>query len=344
MDFKKKVIISVIVIFVLTATYILGVIFSPENVEKRKTQRLLYPGFKKSAVTKIVISNPSGSITLKKDSTNKWWVVLNNSLYPADSGKISDLLDEFTKLKEGKLISKNPKNWDNFDVVEKRARHFTFYDIKGKKIVDLLIGKGGIGGSGYYIRKSTGNNVYLISEVLSYYMNPAGDFWSYLKIMPKDLKVKDILKIVFFKKAAFDKKDKNPTINYTLYRGATKDKETVWKIEGKENLTLDEDKVNLLTSDLVDFEGVKFVTDKSADTGIKTGDTYFEITTQNNKTFKVYVGNKLKGKEQFYVKPANGKYTYVVSVWQLKRIFKPISAIEKKKVKVEKKENSKSKK
>ncbi len=338
MDFKKKVIISVVIIFVLSVTYILGVIFSPENVEKRRTERLLYPGFKKNIVTKIFISTPAGSVTMKKDSTNKWWVVLNNSLYPADSGKISDLLDEFTKLREGKLISRNPKNWDNFDVVEKRARHFTFYDIKGKKIVDLLIGKGGIGGSGYYIRKGTGNNVYLINEVLSYYMNPAGDFWSYLKIMPKDLKTKDILKVQFFKKAAFDKKDKNPTINYTLYKSAAKGKETVWKIEGRENLALDEDKINLLMSDIVDFEGVKFVTNKSEDTGIKPGDTYFEVTTEKNKTFKVYVGNKVKDKEQFYVKPEGGKYTYVVSVWQLKRVFKPINTLEVKK------ENKKSKK
>ena len=330
MDFKKKLTISIIIIFVLSVTYILGVIFSPENVEKRKTERLLYPGFKKDVVTKIFISTPAGSVTMKKDNSDKWWVVLNNSLYPADSGKISDLLDEFAKLKEGKLISKNPKNWDNFDVVKKRARHFTFYDIKGKEVVDLLIGKGGIGGSGYYVRKSTGNNVYLINEVLSYYMNPAGDFWSYLKIMPKGLKAKDILKIVFFKKNAFDKKDKNPSINYTLYREATKDKETVWRIEGKESLTLDEDKINLLINDIVDFEGVRFVTNKSEDTGINPGDTYFEVTTEKNNVFRVYVGSKLKDKEQFYVKPKGGKYTYAVSVWQLKKVFKPVSALEKK--------------
>ncbi len=331
MDFKKKLIVSVVVIFVLAIAYILGVIFSPERVEKRKSETLLYPNLNSDAVKKIVISVDGDSLTIKRDNSDKWWVVLNNSLYPANGKRIESLLEEFKKFKSGNFVSKDPKNWDNFNVVEKKANRFTFYDSDEKKLVDLLVGKRGLGGKGFYIRRSDSNNVFLTKAFLSYYMKAEGDFWSYLKIMPEGFKQENIIKVSVHKERPFDDKDKAPKFNYVLYREVDKKGKEIWKIEGKERLKLDKDKIDRLIEDVARFEGVEFVTDKSADeVGVNSSNTYFEVFTQDDKSVRVYVGDKVKDNAQFYAKRKDGKYVYVVSAWQLKRVFKPINDIEEK--------------
>jgi len=324
MNFKRKIITLSIVLGVLVIGYVLGIIFSPERVEQRKANVPILSGIEKDKVWKIKIKSKDGEIEIAKNS-NSWSLSIDNKPFPADKDKIERFIDAVRKVKKSKIITKNPDNWKKFDVTKDSAKHFILYDKNNKIISNLYIGKEGLGGKGYYVRSSKSNEVIQTDSLsFSYYLNIKSDFWSYLKILPKNVKKDDIIKITVKKDMVFDKSDKLKTMSYTLFKGDSK-KGSVWQVEGNTSFNIDDEKAGVLLDDLISIEGNSFeaaFTEEEA--GITNSRTIFSFTMQNNDKYSLIVGNKKNGAEQFYVKLAKGKYIYAVSVWQLKRIFKSL--------------------
>ncbi|GEM_PF-2747823 len=337
MEFRRKIVVLLGIILVLAVSYTLGTIFSPENVHKRRSNIPLYANLKTDKVIKIEVGTKDGKIDIVKNG-KAWSVLIDGKPYPANPNKVDSILKEIKKLKQGKVISKNPDNWKDFDVTKDKAKTIAFYDSKNKKLVRLLVGKSGLGGSGYYVRRDDDNTVFQIERDISYYLNIKDDFWSYLKIFPQDIKKDKVIKVVVNKRGAFDDKDKYAELKYTLYKNESKEGAS-WKIREAENKKIDEDEVDILLGDIIRLEGVRFVTGKNPkDVGLVKSDTFLEITTENNKSYRIIVGKKNPKEEQFYVKLKDGEYIYLVSVWQLKRIFKGMDELYKKE---EKKKDSK---
>ncbi len=341
MNFKRKIITLSIILFVLTAGYVLGVIFSPERVEKRRANVPLLTNIKKSDVWKVKIKTKDGGIILAKDS-NGWTLSINNRSFPADSDKVARFIDELGKLKKSKIITNNPDNWKNFDVIKDKAKRFILYNKSGGEISDLYIGKNGLGGQGFYVRKSKSNEVVQTdSSSISYYLNSRDNFWSYLKIFPKDIKKTDVIKITLKKDAAFDKKDTIKKVSYELFKGDSK-KEPFWKVKGKDSFKLDDEKVGRVVEDLITIEGNSFAANiTDSDAGLSDAKTIAAFTLQNNDSYSLLVGKEKQGAEQFYVKRSGGKYIYAVSIWKLKRIFKSLDSLKKEEKKAESTKNKK---
>lgn len=336
MNFKRKLITLSIILSVLVVGYVLGIVFSPERVEKRRANVPLLTGIEKDKVWKIKVKSKDGELVIAKNS-NGWSLSINNEAFPADKGKIERFIDALKKVKKSKIITNNPDNWKNFNVTKDTAKRFILYDKKNKEISDLYIGKEGLGGKGFYVRSATSNEVIQTdSSSISYYLNTKDDFWSYLKVFPENIKKADIIKITIKKDTVFDKTDKVKQISYTLFKGDSK-KEPVWKVEGNNVFKADDEKIGVLIDDLLSMEGNNFeAAIKEGEAGLADSKTMVSFTLQNGEKYSLIVGNKKKSAEQFYGKRGKGKYIYAISVWQLKRVFKPLDTL-----KLEKKETVK---
>jgi len=339
MNFKRKIITLSIILSVLVIGYVLGIVFSPERVEKRRANVPLLTGIEKDKVWKIKVKSKDGELVIAKNS-NGWSLSINNESFPADKNKIERFIDAVEKVKKSKIITNNPDNWKNFDVTKNTAKRFILYDKNNKEISDLYIGKEGLGGKGFYVRSAKSNEVIQTdSSSISYYLNTKDDFWSYLKVFPENIKKADVIKITINKNTVFDKDDKIKQFSYTLFKGDSKNA-PLWKVEGNNAFKVDDEKVGTLIDDLISMEGNNFeAAIKEEEAGLSDSKTIASFTLQNDEKYSLIVGNKKKSAEQFYVKRDKGSYVYLASVWKLKKVFKSLDSF-----KLETKETGKNNK
>ena len=337
MKFKRKIITLSIILGVLVIGYVLGIVFSPERVEKRRSNVPVLTGIQKDKVWKIKVKSKNGEIVIAKNS-NGWALSIDNKPFPADKDKIGRFIEAMTKVKKSKIITNNPDNWKNFDLTKDTAKRFILYNKDNKVISDLYVGKEGLGGKGLYVRSAKSNEVIQTdTSSISYYLNTKGDFWSYLKIFPKTIKKSDIIKISIKKDTVFDKTDKVKQLSYTLFKGDSK-KTPVWQVEGNNTFKIDDEKIGVLIDDLLSMEGNNFEAAINSDeAGLSKSKTIISFMLQNDEKYSLIIGKKKEKEEQFYAKRDKGNYIYAVSVWQLKRVFKPLDSF-----KLEKKEAGKN--
>ena len=80
------VVVSVAVIGVLVAAYVLGLVFSPASIRKRELEIPLVARLQTDAVVEVRLTSPAGSITLEKRG-EEWIVPIDGEEYPAASAQ-----------------------------------------------------------------------------------------------------------------------------------------------------------------------------------------------------------------------------------------------------------------
>src|SRR4030042_1836023 len=98
-QFKNKVLILGLIAGALAAAYALGLVFSPTNVQKRRSELPLLPGFKSEAVGRIEVSSEQGS-TIQVDRAGQGWnVLIAGSPFPASGERVGWFLDRMAGLR-----------------------------------------------------------------------------------------------------------------------------------------------------------------------------------------------------------------------------------------------------
>jgi len=163
MNFKRAAIFA-ITFFILFILYYL--FENPFGSRKKEEPLNLIPGFDKAKAASILIKSPEkGELNLKKEDKT-WKVLSDNKTYVADTSPVDKLLDTVEKMKAETIASKNPKNFDSFEVTDGKGIEVKIDDASRKNLAHLYVGKSGPDIFSTYIRAKDSNRVILISGIL----------------------------------------------------------------------------------------------------------------------------------------------------------------------------------
>ena len=115
------------------------------------------PGKKASGLDKAMGSD-TGSAAGKPPAG------LAASEFPADSGVVAQLLENIVKIKKDIMVSENPAKQADFEVNAQRGNRIEVFDITGKSLGAVLLGKASESYNSNYFRPENSNAVYRVQE------------------------------------------------------------------------------------------------------------------------------------------------------------------------------------
>ena len=186
MTFKNKVISLSSAIAVLTIIYILGLFFSPEKMQEKRSQEKLFNIEQMDEVSLIKVSTTEGYAEIsKKDGI--WMVKSADNIYPASKYKIDNFLDSIFNLNKFQTVGTEKKHWEKFDLTEEKAKSVTLKTSGGEEMFTLFLGKSGPAERGEYIRSTKSDESYLTDGSFKRYFYKDINYWSHLRILDEDV-------------------------------------------------------------------------------------------------------------------------------------------------------------
>jgi hypothetical protein len=325
-QFKNKVLILGLVAGALAAAYALGLVFSPTNVQKRRSAQALLPGFKAEAVARIEVSSRQGG-AIRVDRED-WQVQIAGLPFPASAERVGWFLDSVAGLARTRLVSANPESWASFGVGEDAPNRIRLADAAGKSLVSLIVGNSEPGERGSFARLEGSNEVLLLSKSLSNYLDGSLSYWSHLKFFPGDLSGGSIMRISV--RASLDFPDGTPRrLAYTLIRSSEAGRK--WQVvepAARRGAALDDKAVDRLAGTLADFEGNEFVPGGPA-SGLQSPAAEILFSTENNRDYRILVGSR-SGEDQYFAKVDGGDYLYLIPEWRVRTATQPLEEMQAK--------------
>ena len=225
-----------------------------------------------------------------KDKTIYKWTVKNLYDYPADTNKLSDLLQEIADLKVIQNVKRSPLAYKKLDLLspnsakKNRPVEIQFFNRNEKPLYALLIGKKRFETNfknnsqiavGRYVRIPSQKNIILTDELFNDINFKAND-WLY----DRDISINNIKKIEL---------SKNSNIEWTLIRDTAEDK---FSLEGTPEYTvLNKQKIGAITNSLnnLKFNSVADNKLSPAETGLDSPVT-LTVLTFNGTKHKLQIG------------------------------------------------------
>jgi hypothetical protein len=328
MQFKNKVLVLGLIAGALAAAYALGLVFSPTNVQKRRSQLSLFPGFKSEAVASIEVSSQNGTIQVQRQDKG-WTVLIGGSPFPASGERVGWFLDSMAGLRRSRLVSSNPDSWTTFGVGEQSPTRIRLADASGSSLGSLIVGQSEPGERGSFARLEGSNEVLLLSRGLSNYLDGSLSYWSHLKFFPEELAAGAIMRISV--RAALSFADGTQRkLAYTLIRGSQGGRK--WQVvepAAQRSTALEDAAVDRLAGTLADFEGNEFVPGRPP-TGLEAPAAEILFSTENNRDYRILVGGR-SGEDQYFAKVDGGEYVYLIPEWRVRTATQPLEEMQPKK-------------
>lgn len=89
---------------------------------------------------------------------------LSASEFPADSAAVAQLLENIVKIKKDIPISENPAKQADFEVNAERGNRIEVFDLAGKSLGAVILGKSGDSYNSNYFRMEKSNSVYRVND------------------------------------------------------------------------------------------------------------------------------------------------------------------------------------
>ena len=217
---------KILIIFVVTLVIGVAAFFisteQTEQVEDQESGQTFLSGLSNeiNSVDQIVISEKTGKLHLKQD--NGKWILLEKSSYPADFGKIKQLLLSLSDLKTIESKTSKPESYGRLGVQKPgepgdvESRQIDLLDKAGNVISSIIVGKAKVdrapgGKPSFYARKPSEEKSWLLSGELA--INLSQTDWldksiinlSSQRIKSVDIKNADNDEVNIAKSAADDK-------------------------------------------------------------------------------------------------------------------------------------------
>ncbi len=160
----KKVLILAAVLAALAALYF----FSERTAAKkeRKTEVSLVAGFDASQAAAVTITAPGKDAVILKKYGEAWKLTAGDRTYEAETAAVISLLGQVGKIKSATVASRNPKNFDSFEVSDGKAVDVKIEDAGSKVLAHVLLGKNGPDVFSTYVRAKDAQAVYLAPGLL----------------------------------------------------------------------------------------------------------------------------------------------------------------------------------
>ncbi|MBN2109190.1 MAG: DUF4340 domain-containing protein [Deltaproteobacteria bacterium] len=160
----KKMLFFAIVLAALGALY-----FSSEQRAAKKGRKIELPltaGFDASRAAAITITAPGKAAVVLKKHGGSWYITAGDRTFGADTAAVNSLLDQIGTLKSATVASRNPKNFESFDISDGKAVAVKIEDAGQKVSAHVLLGKNGPDIFSTYVRAKDAGTVYLVPGIL----------------------------------------------------------------------------------------------------------------------------------------------------------------------------------
>ena len=324
-QFKNKVLILGLVAGVLAVTYALGLVFSPTNVQRRRSELPLLPAFKAEAVQRIQVAGAEGKTVEVLRGEKGWSVLIAGSPYPASQERVGWFLDSVAGLRRSRLVSSNPESWQSFGVSEEARTRIRLSDAADKSLVSLIVGRGEEGERGSFARLEGSSEVLLLNKSLASYLDGSLSYWSHLRFFPDELAGGGIMRISV--RAALSFSDKSTRkLAYTLIRRSEGGRK--WQVvepAAQRDIPLNDKEIDRVATALASFEGNEFVPGNPA-SGLESPAAEILFSTEDNKDYRILVGGR-SGEDQYFAKVDGGAYLFLIPEWRVKSTTQPLEEL-----------------
>ncbi len=324
MTFKTRTIIMSSVAAVLLVALILGRVLSPLRLGAVSSEAALLRGFRADSVGTITISGQGSSVRLVK--SGGWTMDINGAQYPASASKIDYLLQELSKLPRGKLVTRSASEAASLGVEGADAVGISAASAAGAELVKLSVGKTPAVGRGRYVRVGVSPEIWETAVTLSPYATAERTFWEDLRVLPRDLSSKDIVRMTVTGTLGLSD-GKTAKLSYTLTLGKGPTGAESWSLArsgpGAEPAAVQADsaKVNSLIEAVLSMEGTDFDTaaNAAASTAAKAA-VRIELGSSEGKTYTVLIAPRVEG-DQYPCTTVGGAFAYLAPAWRVTQVL-----------------------
>ena len=134
--------------------------------KEQKTEVALATGFEAPQAAAILITAPGKDAVALKKHGDAWKLTAGDRACGAETAAVTSLLAQVGNMKSATVASRNPKNFDSFEVSDGKAVDVKIEDAGGKVLAHVLLGKNGPDIFSTYVRAKDAGTVYLVPGLL----------------------------------------------------------------------------------------------------------------------------------------------------------------------------------
>jgi hypothetical protein len=267
-----------------------------------------------------------GETRLRKETDSKWTVLIEDTPFPAERGKIDRFFEILDKGRIIRTATEKEELWRTFEVGEDGMPQISFIGEGGTARV--IVGKPGDSGTEQYVRLQGEKRVFLLSEGLSFYADQKAPYWSDLRLFPRGLEGRNIVSVSL--KGTARRKDGPEPIGYRLVREKGEGGALLWSVEGRSHLKVKQPQAEGLANSLAVLTGSRFVPPSmKGRTGLGRQEFVIEFTSSDGRSFSLEIGNPADDKDWYCSGTADGTppTQFVLSGSAYERVVKSLSDI-----------------
>ena len=309
MKFKNKIITLSSTIVALTLIYILGAIFSAENINEKRSQEKIFDITLLETVSSLKVTTTEGPAEIKK-TDGIWMISIGENIYPASEYKIDKFLDSIFNLNKFQVVGDDSKFWKNFDLEGDNTSYVELKNSDNKEIYSLYVGKTGPGEKGEYIRSNLSDEAFLTDASIIRYFIKDLNYWSRLRVLPSDLESESIITMNI---------DSNVEVKGEMFDG----KLNLLKEDAEGNYEWirlgNKEKFQRSKADTVANNISSLVGDSYTEDTITANDVVIEIKTEKHGI--IIIDLQKKNDNEFLIHMRGEKYTYLINQYKVNRVI-----------------------
>ena len=316
--FRTAVILTVVLI-VLAGLYVL--IEQPFESQRKKEAALFVPNFEKekSDATRITLTSPSkGTVVLTRKDAAAWSVTAQDKTFDADLSAVNNLLDTVAKLTCDTTASRNPQNFESFEVSEGKGIEVVVEDSSQRKLAHFYVGKNGPDIFSTYLRHKDSSTVVLTNTLVK----------TVFERDLKDWRDKTIVRCA-----------KDDIVEYVIEGDLTlamkQDQTGVWQVVKPQEMRAKKDAVEKALAGFVGLKAVDFPEGKPSEFGFDKPKRTITAALRDGSRETVLVG-KEKNAYQYFVKTAAKNTVYVIEKYFLESMCPSLDSLKETEKKEEK--------
>ena len=300
MAYKKKLIIMISLISILTLAYIASFLFSPEFTGSRSAFHTWIDTRLSSGISRIRISLPQDSMEFIKRG-NLWFVSYNNNEYPARQLRIGDFISIFTTRAQWPVRYTHSDSHPRIGLDLESASRVSVYS-DNTLLLDILLGAADTAGD-VFVRRFGQNEVRSGSSLISTYARDSVSSWYNLRIIPEteggSIDASHVQRLTVYVE------NQPPQIFSRRNRQ--------WELSGLDVSNPDQNDIETYVRTILNIDGEDFADDISpSDPVFNHGRLVFELGTGNIITIRI---SDLDESGRRYANVNGSNYVYAVPAW-----------------------------
>ncbi len=231
--------------------------------------------------------------------------------FPADSGCIAQMVENIVKIKKNTQVSDNPANQEKYEVNEARGIRIEVFDIAGKSLGAVILGKNGTDYSSNYFRPEKSNAVYLVLESTRWAFSTDHKRWTDKSIMKMDKAL--VKQLTIAKKGA-------PAA--VIVRGDTVTRG--WQMLAPVKKPADSGKVDEILNSLSNFQAAEYEDSALTDSATGLADPSIVVTVNfmSGTIRTLAIGKAKPGQNKFWVRIPEKQYVFLINDYEQKKFDK----------------------